>query len=110
MANLAGLLTTTAAAHPDRPAVRLDDTTMSYRELDEAAARCAGLLRAHGVSAGDRVGIMLPNVPEFPVVYFGALRLGAVVVPMNEQESQTFMHLLLLEMLDLVQSPALLSW
>ena len=83
MANLAGLLTTTAAAHPDRPAVRLDDTTVSYRELDEAAARCAGLLRAHGVSAGDRVGIMLPNVPEFPVVYFGALRLGAVVVPMN---------------------------
>ncbi len=83
MANLAGLLTTTAAAHPDRPAVQLDDTTLSYRELDEAAAHCAGLLRARGVSAGDRVGVMLPNVPEFPVVYFGALRLGAVVVPMN---------------------------
>ncbi len=83
MANLGSLLTTTAAAHPERPAVRLDDTTLTYRELDAAAARCAGLLRAHGVSAGDRVGIMLPNVPAFPVVYFGALRLGAVVVPMN---------------------------
>ena len=81
MANLARLLTETAARHPDRPAVRLDGQTMTYRELDEASARCAGLLREQGVSAGDRVGIMLPNVPQFPIAYYGALRLGAVIVP-----------------------------
>ena len=45
--------------------------------------RAAGLLRAQGVEPGDRVGMQLPNVPYFPIVYFGALRLGAVVVPMN---------------------------
>jgi long-chain acyl-CoA synthetase len=41
------------------------------------------LLRAKGVAPGDRVGVMLPNVPYFPVAYYGALRAGAVVVPMN---------------------------
>jgi long-chain acyl-CoA synthetase len=46
-------------------------------------ARAAGLLRANGVEPGDRVGLQLPNVPYFPIVCFGALRLGAVVVPMN---------------------------
>ena len=83
MANLARLLTETAARHPDRPAVRLDGQTLTYRELDKASARCAGLLHEQGVSAGDRVGIMLPNVPQFPIAYYGALRLGAVIVPMN---------------------------
>jgi long-chain acyl-CoA synthetase len=43
----------------------------------------AGLLAEHGVGPGDRVGIMLPNVPFFPVCYYGVLRMGAVVVPMN---------------------------
>jgi len=83
MANLARLLTDAAAAHADRPAVRLDDFTMTYRELDDAASRCAGLLRAAGIEPGDRVGVMLPNVPQFPVAYYGVLRAGATVVPMN---------------------------
>ncbi len=83
MTNLAHLLTQTAAKHPDRPAVGLDGDTMTYAELDEATARFAGMLRAHGIVTGDRVGIMLPNVPQFPVLYYGALRAGAVIVPMN---------------------------
>ena len=83
MATLARLLTDTAARHADRPAVRLDDLTLTYRELDDAVARCAGVLRAAGVGPGDRVGVMLPNVPQFPVVYYAVLRLGGVVVPMN---------------------------
>jgi long-chain acyl-CoA synthetase len=83
MPNLAHLLTNSAAAHPGRPAVKLDDTVLTYAALDEASARVAALLRAKGVAPGDRVGIMLPNVPYFPVAYYGALRAGAVVVPMH---------------------------
>src|ERR1041385_4950919 len=47
---------------------------MSYRALDTASARVAGLLAQRGVEPGDRVGVMLPNVPEFAVVYYGVLR------------------------------------
>lgn len=95
MANLARLLTDAAAAHADRPAVRLDDFTMTYRELDDAASRCAGLLRAAGIEPGDRVGVMLPNVPQFPVAYYGVLRAGATVVPMNVllKERETVFYL-----------------
>jgi long-chain acyl-CoA synthetase len=81
--NLAENLTSTAAEHPDRPALQLDEAELTYAQLDEASARVAGLLRTKGVGRGDRVGIMLPNVPYFAVCYFGVLRAGAVVVPMN---------------------------
>jgi long-chain acyl-CoA synthetase len=81
--NLADLLSASVAARPDRTAIKLDDYELSYAALDEAAARVAGLLRAKGVEPGDRVGIMLPNVPYFPVCYYGALRAGAAIVPMN---------------------------
>jgi long-chain acyl-CoA synthetase len=83
MANLATLLTQTAQQHGDRTAIKLDDLEVTYAQLDEASARLAALLKAKGVEPGDRVGVMLPNVPYFPVVYYGALRAGAVVVPMN---------------------------
>jgi long-chain acyl-CoA synthetase len=83
MTNFAEQLSAAAREAPDRPAVKLDDVVLSYALLDAGVARAAGLLRARGVGPGDRVGLQLPNVPYFPVVYFGALRLGAVVVPMN---------------------------
>ncbi len=81
--NLARILTETAAAHGDRTAFKLDDVELSYAALDQASARIASLLKAKGVVPGDRVGLMLPNVPYFPVLYYGILRAGAVVVPMN---------------------------
>src|SRR3954462_6463669 len=83
MANLAQHLTDTAARHGDRPALKVDAAVLTYDELDEASGRVAGLLKNRGLAAGDRVGIMLPNVPYFPVVYYGILRAGGVVVPMN---------------------------
>jgi long-chain acyl-CoA synthetase len=83
MPNLADILTDSVAAHADRVAIKLDDHELTYAALDAAAARVAGLLRAKGVEPGDRVGIMLPNVPYFPVCYYGALRAGATIVPMN---------------------------
>jgi long-chain acyl-CoA synthetase len=81
--NLAQNLTTSAQRHPDSPALRIDELVITYSELDEATARVAGLLRQHGVEPGDRVGIMLPNVPQFAFAYYGVLRAGGVVVPMN---------------------------
>ena len=81
--NLATALTETAARHGERPALKLDDTVLTYAQLDAAAARVAGLLRERGLQPRDRVGVMLPNVPYFPVVYYGVLRAGGVVVPMN---------------------------
>ena len=83
MTNLADNLTRTAAEHPDRPAVRLDDLTLTYQELQDGARRVAALLTDKGVGPGDRVGLVLPNVPPFPVLFYGALAVGAVVVPMN---------------------------
>ena len=81
--NLATLLTATAGRHGDGIAVKLDDAEVSYGFLDEGSARVAGLLAKHGLELGDRVGLMLPNVPYFAFVYYGVLRAGGVVVPMN---------------------------
>ena len=81
--NLASVLTESAGRNGDAVAIKLDDAELTYKALDGASAHVAGLLRSKGVEPGDRVGIMLPNVPYFPVVYYGVLRLGAVVVPMN---------------------------
>jgi long-chain acyl-CoA synthetase len=81
--NLAKNLTDTTSVHGGRVAVRVDNAAMTYRALSEASARVAGLLRKQGVGPGDRVGIMMPNVSEVPVVYYGILRAGGVVVPMN---------------------------
>ena len=81
--SLAQLLTETASRFAERPALKLDDSVVNYAVLNEGATRIAGLLKDKGLEPGDRVGIMLPNVPYFAVVYYGILRAGGVVVPMN---------------------------
>jgi long-chain acyl-CoA synthetase len=81
--NLAQILIDSAQRDGDHVAIKLDDAQLSYAQLAGASAHVAGMLRAHGVERGDRVGIMLPNVPYFPVIYYGVLRAGCVVVPMN---------------------------
>jgi long-chain acyl-CoA synthetase len=83
MSNLAANLVATTERHGGRIALKLDETEIPYSALDAASARVAGLLRARGIDAGARVGLMLPNVPQFAVVYYGVLRAGGVVVPMN---------------------------
>ena len=83
--NLASLLVDSARQRPRRTAIKLDDLEVSYEELDEGSARVAALLKAKGLGPGDRVGVMLPNVPQFALVYYGVLRAGGVVVPMNVQ-------------------------
>jgi len=83
MTNLSSLLDRAAADYPDHPALRMDDLVLTYAQLHDAAGRMAAVLASHGVEPGDRVGLMLPNVPAFPIAFYGALAAGAIVVPMN---------------------------
>ncbi|MGH2930854.1 MAG: AMP-binding protein, partial [Solirubrobacteraceae bacterium] len=81
--NLAVMLRESAGRAPGHPAVVLGDTTVSYARLDELSDRVAANLTAAGLAPGDRVGLQLPNVPAFVIAYFGILKAGGVVVPMN---------------------------
>jgi len=83
MTNLALDLREAAQMYPDRPAIRLDDTIITYAQLDDLSARAAGWLLGRGLQPGDAVGLMTPNVPHFPVFYYGVLRAGGAIVPMN---------------------------
>ncbi|MFI7006195.1 AMP-binding protein [Streptomyces sp. NPDC050145] len=80
MSNLATALVEAARTHPQRPAMRVGCGVLPLVELDELSARVAGGLHAHGLRPGDRVGLPAPDEPVFPVLYFGALRAGAVAV------------------------------
>ena len=83
MSNLASNLVTTARTHPDTVAITLDDTELTWQQLHGLAAKAAGALRAAGLQPGDRVSLILPNVPAFPVLFYGTLLAGGIVVPMN---------------------------
>jgi long-chain acyl-CoA synthetase len=69
--------------HPGAIALAADGVEHSYKTIARVSSEVAGLLHARGVRPGDRVAMMLPNVPHFVAIYYGILRLGAVVVPMN---------------------------
>ena len=81
--NLATTLTESALDQPDKFVCRTADRDMSYAELDELSGRFAAALLAEGLERGDRVAVQLPNVPEFLVAYYGILKAGCVMVPMN---------------------------
>lgn len=72
-----------AAQRPERTAIVFQGRSVTYRELDELIRRLAGWLASAGVRAGDRVGLYLPNCPQFVVAMMAVLRLGAVHVPVN---------------------------
>jgi len=81
--NLAQILSDSASREPDRIAIKLDDFELNYALLEQSAMRVAGLLTSRGIEPGDRVALMVPNVPHFAAIYYGILRAGAVAVPMN---------------------------
>ena len=81
--NLAVILQETAAASPDRPAVVYAGGQLTYAELDTLSSRLAAGLESAGIGPGDLVGLQLPNIPQFLIAYFGILKAGAVVVPLN---------------------------
>jgi long-chain acyl-CoA synthetase len=81
--NLADRLRAAAGRFGGRTVLTLDGEGLSYRALEVMSARVGAMLRRRGIGPGDRVAVMLPNVPEFAVVYYGVLRIGAVVVPLD---------------------------
>jgi hypothetical protein len=83
MTNLASSLTTTAANAPGSTAIAIGGNHLPYAALFGAAAKLAGELTAAGIEPGDRVALILPNVPAYPVAFFGTLLAGGTVVPMN---------------------------
>lgn len=83
MTNLATNLQKTAAAHPDKVALWTGGHSVTYAQFADAAGRVASLLKDKGIEPGDRVALSLPNVFDFPVILYGALQAGAVVIPMN---------------------------
>ncbi|WP_327715349.1 long-chain fatty acid--CoA ligase [Streptomyces sp. NBC_00490] len=83
MLNLASVLEHSARAVPHRTAIVLGVQRLTYAELDAAACRVASLLHSRGVGPGDKVALSCPNLPWYPIVYYGILKAGAVVVPLN---------------------------
>jgi long-chain acyl-CoA synthetase len=81
--NLAYLLDHQAMLTPDRLAVVMRPHTLTYAQLQGMASKVASGLRALGLGPGDHVALSCPNTPHFPAVYYGILKLGAVVVPLN---------------------------
>jgi long-chain acyl-CoA synthetase len=73
----------TVSRFPENPALIFQGKVISYRRLDEMVARCAGALLALGVTPGDKVALILPNLIQTVVASFATFRLGAVVVPNN---------------------------
>jgi long-chain acyl-CoA synthetase len=80
---LAAVLAESANRHPDRDAVVMGGERISYATLWEQTRRYAAVLRQAGVEPGDRVALLMPNVPDFPRAYYAILSLGAVVVPVH---------------------------
>lgn len=83
MGNLAGLLESSSRDHADRTAIIAGEAHLTYAQVDAAACRVANALTERGVRPGDKVALSCPNVPQFTIVYYGILKAGAVVVPLN---------------------------
>ena len=81
--NLAALLEDSAKKYPERTAVVLGGARLSYAQVDGAANQVANLLVSRGIRPGDKVALMCPNLPYFSLVYWGILKAGATVVPLN---------------------------
>ena len=81
--NLAALLEGSATKFPERTAIVLGETRLSYAQVNGAANQVANLLVSRGIRPGDKVALMSPNLPYFSLVYWGILKAGATVVPLN---------------------------
>ncbi|WGY01377.1 long-chain fatty acid--CoA ligase [Nocardioides sp. QY071] len=83
MTNLAEFLENSAQSYPDRTAIVFGDTRLSYPQVNGAANQVANLLVSRGIKPGDKVALSCPNLPYFTIIYYGILKAGASVVPLN---------------------------
>jgi long-chain acyl-CoA synthetase len=83
MLNLSVLLEDSARKYPARDALVLGETRLTYAQVNGAANQVANLLVSRGIQPGDKVALSCPNLPFFPIIYYGILKAGAVVVPLN---------------------------
>lgn len=81
--SVASILAESARRRPDHAALHFAGATTTYRDLWAETRGYAGALRARGIGHGDRVAMIVPNVPDFARVYYATLALGAVVVPVH---------------------------
>jgi long-chain acyl-CoA synthetase len=81
--NLATMLRESATANPDKPLVHINDLSFTYAQVDEISGRLATSLLGLGLERGDKVAVQLPNLPQFLFTYFGILKAGLVMVPLN---------------------------
>ena len=81
--NLAHLLDHSAMLTPDRPAVVLRPWEFTYRQVHAMASQVAAGLQSLGLGPGDHIALSCPNTPHFPIAYYGILKMGGVVVPLN---------------------------
>jgi len=81
--NLKQMIEDTAKRYGDKTSIIFGEQRLSYAELDAASNKVANTLTEIGVGKGDRVVILLPNVPEFAVFYFGLVKNGAIAVPLD---------------------------
>ena len=77
------ILQTAASQYRDRPATVFFGAQLTFGEIKEQADRMAASLHALGIRQGDRVGIMLPNCPQYPITFFALMRLGAIATNIN---------------------------
>ncbi|MBA2444120.1 MAG: long-chain fatty acid--CoA ligase [Nocardioidaceae bacterium] len=83
MFNLSVMLEDSARQVPDRDAIVFGDKRFTYAQVDSMANQVANLLVSRNVRPGDKVALSCPNLPYFPAIYYGILKAGAVVVPLN---------------------------
>ncbi|QRI63461.1 long-chain fatty acid--CoA ligase [Shinella sp. PSBB067] len=81
--SIGALVESCCAEFADRPAFTSMGKTLTFRDFDAASARVAAWLQARGLEKGDRVAVMMPNILQNPVIIFGILRAGLVVVNVN---------------------------
>src|SRR5438132_6604788 len=72
----------------DKPALLMGDRSVSFREIDQLSDRLAAALAKRGVHPGDRVTIFMPNCVEFVIAFYGTLKIGGVVNPINAQSKE----------------------
>ena len=83
MLNLSTILSATAISHGDKAAFTFGDSTLSYAQINGAANQIANGLTSIGIGHGDKVALSCLNLPYFPMIYFGILKVGATVVPLS---------------------------